>query len=72
MELPKLSPDLHELRNVILSSSLASCYLVLQELAILKNEAIPYEKFRRHWLDTYKGFSEVVAKMKTRKSSRTK
>ena len=70
MELTDLSPDLNELRKVIISSNLASCYLILQEITILKDETLVYDRFRKHWLEMYKNFYEVVAKMRTRKSKR--
>ncbi len=67
MELTDLSPELKELRNVIISSNLASCYLIVQELASLKDETLVYDRFRKHWMGTYKGFYEIVAQMKSRK-----
>ena len=70
MELTDLSPELNELRNVIISSNLTSCYLILQEITTLKDETLVYDRFRKHWLEMYKNFYEVVAKMKTRKSPR--
>lgn len=47
MELTDLSPELNKLRNVIISSSLTSCYLILQELASMKDETLVYDKFRK-------------------------
>ena len=72
MELANLSPELKELRDVIISSSLTSCYLVLEELANKKEEVLYYEKFRSRWLEVYKGIYEIVVKMKTRRPSREK
>jgi len=70
MELKPLSPELDELRNVIISSNLTSCYLLLEELAAGKGERINYEKFKTHWINVYKSTYNLVSKMKTRKSSR--
>jgi hypothetical protein len=70
MELTDLSPELKELRNVIISSNLTSCYLILHELASLKDETLVYDRFRKHWMGTYKGFYEIVAEMKSRKPRR--
>ena len=70
MDLKPLSPELNELRNVIISSNLASCYLVLEMLKSEKNETANYEIFRGQWIDIYKSTYEVVSKMKPRKLSR--
>jgi hypothetical protein len=70
MDLKPLSPELNELRNVVISSNLASCYLVLELLKSEKNETLKYEKFRDQWIDIYKSTYEIVSKMKPRKSSR--
>jgi len=70
MELNNLSPELNELRNVIISSNLTSCYLVLQEITSLKDETLVYDRFRKQWLEVYKSFYEVVGKMRVRKSTR--
>jgi hypothetical protein len=70
MELKPLSPELNELRNVIISSNLASCYLILELLKSDRNETLNYEKFRGQWIDVYKSTHGIVCKMKPRKSSR--
>ena len=70
MDLKPLSPELNELRNVVISSNLASCYLVLELLKSEKNETLKYEKFRDQWIDIYKCTYGIVSKMKPRKSSR--
>ena len=70
MELKPLPPDLNELRNVIISSNLTSCYLVLEMLKSEKNETLTYEGFKDHWIDIYKNTHGIVSKMKPRKSSR--
>jgi hypothetical protein len=70
MELKPLSPELNELRNVIISSNLASCYLILELLKSDRSETLNYEKFRDQWIDVYKSTYGIVAKMKPRKSSR--
>jgi hypothetical protein len=70
MELKSLTPELDELRKVIISSNLTSCYLILNELALKEGETAHYEEFRAGWIDTYKDIYKLVSKMKTRKSSR--
>lgn len=70
MELKPLSPELDELRNVILSSNLASCYLVLELLKSERDETLIYDSFRNHWMDIYKSTYKVVSKMKPRKPLR--
>ncbi len=70
MDLKPLSSELNELRNVILASNLASCYLVLELLKSEKNETLNYEKFRTQWIDIYKSTYGIISKMKPRKSSR--
>lgn len=70
MDLKPLSPELNELRNVIISSNLASCYLILELLKSDRNETLNYEKFRGQWIDVYKSTHGIVSKMKPRKSSR--
>lgn len=70
MDLKPLPPELNELRNVIVASNLASCYLILELLKSEKNETLNYEKFRSQWIDIYKSTYGIVSKMKPRKSSR--
>ena len=70
MELKSLSPELDEVRNVIISSSLTTCYLILSELALKEGETTHYEKLRAGWIDTYKDIYKLVSKMKKRKSPR--
>jgi hypothetical protein len=70
MDLKPLPPELSELRNVIVASNLASCYLVLELLKSEKDETLNYEKFRSQWIDIYKSTYGIVSKMKPRKSSR--
>lgn len=70
MDLKPLSPELSELRNVVIASNLASCYLVLELLKSEKNETLNYDKFRSQWIDIYKSTYGIVSRMKPRKSSR--
>ena len=70
MDLKPLPPELNELRNVIISSNFATCYLVLEMLKTEKNGTLTYDKFRSHWIDTYKSTYRIVSKMKPRRSSR--
>ncbi len=70
MELKPLPPELGELRDVIISSNLTSCYLILNELALKEGEKAHYEKFRAHWIEIYNDIYKLVSKMKTRKPAR--
>ena len=70
MDLKPISSERNELRKVIISANLTSCYLVLEMLKSDKHEKPDYEKFRRQWIDIYKSTYEIVSKMKPRKSKR--
>jgi hypothetical protein len=70
MELKSLSPEFDELRRVIISSNLTSCYLILNELALKEGGTAHFEKFRTGWIETYKDVYKLVSKMKIRKSQR--
>jgi hypothetical protein len=70
MELKPLSAELNELRNVIITSNLTTCYLVLERLSLEKNQAFLYKEFRDHWIEIYKSTYGIVSKMKPRKASR--
>ncbi len=70
MELKDLTPELNELRNVILSSHLSSCYLILEHLGLRKDETYSYMKFKEEWIDMYKNTYKIISKMKPRKSTR--
>jgi hypothetical protein len=62
-----MPPEMDELRNVIISSNLASCYLILEVLKTEKSETLTYDGFRNHWIDVYKSTYGMVSKMKPRK-----
>jgi hypothetical protein len=64
MEPKDLSLELKELREVIISSNLTTCYLLLEELLSVKEETIHYQEFSEHWIDTYKDVYRLIAKMK--------
>jgi hypothetical protein len=70
MELKPLSPELNELRNVIISSNLTSCYLVLELLKSDRDETLNYDKFKNHWIEIYKSTHGIISKMKPRRISR--
>jgi len=70
MDLKELSPELNELRNVIISSHLSTCYLLMERLPAKEGEAYRYEKFREEWIEMYKNVYKIVSKMKPRKSAR--
>jgi len=67
MDLKPMPPEMDELRNVIISSNLASCYLILEVLKSEKSENLTYEGFKNHWIDVYKSTYGMVSKMKPRK-----
>ena len=70
MELMDLSPELNELRSIVISSHLTTCFLVLDELALKRGRTYHYERFRKEWIETYKNVYKLISKIKTRKSSR--
>jgi hypothetical protein len=70
MYLKPMSPEMDELRKVIISSNLTTCYLILEVLKSEKNETSLYKDFRDQWIDIYKSTYRVVSKMKARKASR--
>jgi len=72
MELKPLSAELEEVRKVIISSSLTTCYLIINAIVLSKDETCHYDKFRDDWINTYKDIYKHVSKMKTRKPSREK
>lgn len=72
MELIDLPPDLNELRKIIISSHLTTCFLILEELAPKRQRTYHYERFRKKWIETYKNVYNLVSKMKIRKSSKGK
>jgi hypothetical protein len=67
MELTKISPELDELRKVIISSNLTTCYLILDELGAREAKTTHYEKFKASWIDIYRDTYKLVSKMKIRK-----
>jgi hypothetical protein len=67
MDLKPMPPEMDELRNVIISSNLASCYLILEVLKSEKSETLTFEGFRNHWIDVYKSTYGMISKMKPRK-----
>jgi len=67
MELAKISPELDELRKVIISSNLTTCYLILDGLALREGKITHYEKFKASWIEIYRDTYKLVSKMKIRK-----
>ncbi len=67
MDLKQLSSEMDELRKVIISSNLTSCYLLLSRY---DNAEAYYEKFRVDWIDTYKEVYKIISKMQPRTSDR--
>lgn len=72
MELKPLTPQLDELRNVVISSGLTSCYILIEELTTARGERMNYEKFKAHWIDMYKSTYTLVSKMKVRRTPRSR
>jgi hypothetical protein len=70
MDLKELSPELNELRAVIIASHLSTCYLLIERLSPKEDQAYRYEKFREDWIEMYKNVYKIVSKMKPRKSTR--
>jgi hypothetical protein len=70
MDLKELSPELNELRSVIIASHLSTCYLLIERLSPKEDQAYRYEKFREDWIEMYKNVYKIVSKMKPRKSTR--
>jgi hypothetical protein len=70
MYLKPMSPEMNELRKVIISSSLTTCYLMLEVLRPEGKESSGYQQFKDHWIDVYKSTYGMVSKMKPRKASR--
>ena len=70
MELKPLSPELGELRDVIISCNLTSCHLILNELTLTEGSTLHYEYFRDEWIKTYKNVYRLISKMKSRRSAR--
>jgi hypothetical protein len=70
MELKNLSADATELRSVIIASSMASCYLILEEMAAHSDMTVHYEDFRQKWIDLYKSVYKTVSQWKPREKSR--
>lgn len=70
MELKPLSKELDELRKVIITSNLTTCFFILDQMALKEDKTLHYEKFKDEWIKTYKNVYKIVSKMKTRKSPR--
>ena len=70
MKLRTVTPDVEELRNIIISSNLTSCYLILEELISAKGERLFYDKFRAHWIDIFKNVYNQIGQMRVRKDTR--
>jgi hypothetical protein len=70
MKLKPLSPENDELRKIIISSNLTSCYIILEEILSTKGERLFFDKFRTRWIDIFKNVYDHVDKMKPRKEPR--
>lgn len=70
MELKNLSTDAAELRSVIIASSIASSYMILEEMAAHREVTVHYEDFREQWIDLYKSVYKTVSQWKPRRQAR--
>jgi len=70
MKLKPLSAETDELRKIIISSNLTSCYIMLEELLATKGERLFFDKFRARWIDIFKNVYDHVDRMKPRKDPR--
>ena len=70
MKLKPLSAESDELRKIIISSNLTSCYIMLEELLATKGERLFFDKFRARWIDIFKNVYDHVDRMKPRKDPR--
>ncbi len=70
MKLKPLSAESDELRKIIISSNLTSCYIMLEELLASKGERLFFDKFRARWIDIFKNVYDHVDRMKPRKDPR--
>jgi len=70
MKLKDLIPEHKDLQDAIISSNMTTCYLILEELFSARKETIHYDKFREHWIDTYKHVYDLISSMKPRQSTR--
>ena len=70
MELKNLSADAAELRSVIIASSMASSYMILEEMAAHRETNVHYEDFREHWIALYKSIYKAVSQWKPRRQAR--
>lgn len=70
MKLKPLSAENDELRKIIISSNLTSCYIIAEEILSAKGERLFFDKFRTRWIDIFKNVYDNVDKMKPRKETR--
>ena len=70
MELKEMSSEFKELRSVIIASSMASCYLILENIAAQNDQSVRYEDFRKQWVDLYKSVYGRVSQWKHRSETR--
>jgi len=70
MKLKTLPAEFDELRKIVISSSLTSCYITLEEILSAKGERLFFDKFRTRWIDIFKNVYDHVDKMKPRKEPR--
>ncbi|MGA2954981.1 MAG: hypothetical protein ABSF48_04590 [Thermodesulfobacteriota bacterium] len=70
MKLKPVSAETDELRKIVISSSITSCYIILEEILSAKGERLFFDKFRTRWIDIFKNVYDHVDKMKPRKEPR--
>ncbi len=70
MKLKPVPPEIDELRKIMISANLTSCYILLEEILAAKGERLFFDKFRVRWIDIFKNVYDHVDKMKPRREPR--
>jgi hypothetical protein len=70
MDLNSLSSEAAELRNIILASSMTSCYLIMDRILAQGETALHYEDLRREWIGLLKDVHRLVSRMRPRSKAR--
>jgi hypothetical protein len=70
VELNNLSSEAAELRSIIISSSMTSCYLLMDQMLSQGDTTLHYEDFRREWIDLFKQVYKSVSRMRPRSEPR--
>ena len=70
MEFKSLSSEAAELRNIILASSMTSCYLIMERMIAQRDISLHYEDFRGEWIELFKNVHRAVSRMRPRNELR--